>query len=207
MITVDDLRFKRYKRRSGTLFIIVVDASGSMALNRMAQAKGALTRLLQNAYRNRDRVSLIGLRGQGADLILPPTRSVELGKRVVDAMPVGGATPLAAGLVKALDVARDARMRDNSEVLIVLFTDGRANVSLRQQNQSEPVSNDKSISDELREIGVVFTREGVRSVVVDTKSKFVGAGEGRALADLLGGRYLYLPRANEDTIYEAVSRL
>ncbi len=206
-IAADDLRFKRFRRRSGTLFILVVDASGSMALNRMAQAKGALTRLLQNAYRHRDRVSLIGLRGDGADLLLPPTRSVELGKRVVDAMPVGGATPLAAGLVKALDVARDARMRDNSEVMVVLFTDGRANVSLRTQDQREPISRDKLISDELREIGAALGREGVASVVIDTQSRFVSGGEGRALADLLGGRYLYLPRANEDMIYEAVTSL
>jgi magnesium chelatase subunit D len=178
-----------------------------MALNRMAQAKGALTRLLQNAYRHRDRVSLIGLRGKGADLLLPPTRSVELGKRAVDGMLVGGATPLAAGLVKALEVARDARMRDNSEVLVVLFTDGRANVGLGTQGQSDPMSRGRSISDELREIGAALAQEGVASVVIDTKSKFVSGGEGRALADLLGGRYLYLPRANEDTIYEAVSRL
>jgi magnesium chelatase subunit D len=178
-----------------------------MALNRMAQAKGALTRLLQNAYRQRDRVSLIGLRGEGADLLLAPTRSVELGKRVVDAMPVGGATPLAAGLVKAIDVARDARMREDSEVMVVLFTDGRANVSLRSPEPGAPVSREKVITDELREIGAALEREGVASVVIDTKSRFVSDGEGRALADLLGGRYLYLPRANEDTIYDAVARL
>ena len=178
-----------------------------MALNRMAQAKGALTRLLQNAYRRRDRVSLVGLRGEGADTLLAPTRSVELGKRAVDAMPAGGATPLAAGLVKALDIARDARMRDNSEVMVVLFTDGRANVSLRRQDESDPISRDKWIAAELREIGAELEREGVSSVVIDTKSKFVSGGEGRALADLLGGRYLYLPRANEETIYEAVTRL
>ena len=206
-ITVDDLRFKRFKRRSGTLFILVVDASGSMALNRMAQAKGALTRLLQNAYRRRDRVSLIALRGEGADLLLAPTRSVELGKRAIAAMPVGGATPLAAGLVKALDVARDARARDNSEVTVLLFTDGRANVSLRTQEPGDTVSRGRMISDELRELGVALERERVSSIVIDTKSRFVSGGEGRALADLLGGRYLYLPRPNEDTIYEAITRL
>jgi len=130
-----------------------------------------------------------------------------LGKRVVDAMPVGGATPLAAGLVKALDVAREARLRDNSDVMVVLFTDGRANVSLRTQEHSDAISRDRLISDELREIGAALEQEGVASVVIDTKSRFVSGGEGRALADLLGGRYLYLPRANEDTIYEAVTRL
>ena len=204
-ITAGDLRFKRFKRRSGTLFILVVDASGSMALNRMAQAKGALTRLLQNAYRHRDRVSLIVLGGKGADLLLSPTRSVELGKRAVDAMPVGGATPLAAGLAKALDVARDARLRDNSEAMVVLFTDGRANVSLRSQDQSAAISRDRFISDELRDIGAALEREGVSTVVIDTKSKFVSSGEGRALADLLGGRYLYLPRASDESVYEAVT--
>jgi Mg-chelatase subunit ChlD len=91
--------------------------------------------------------------------------------------------------------------------MLVLFTDGGANVSLRTPNQSEPIARDKLISDELREIGAALEREGVASVVVDTKSRFVGGGEGRALADLLGGRYLYLPRANESTIYEAVTSL
>ncbi|HSO74309.1 MAG TPA: VWA domain-containing protein, partial [Blastocatellia bacterium] len=129
-ILPDDLRFKRFKRRSGALFIFAVDASGSMAVNRMAQAKGAITRLLGDAYLHRDKVALISFRGSQADVLLAPTRSVELAKRLVDAMPTGGGTPVSAGLVKALDLARGARLQKVSQTLVLLFTDGRANVEL-----------------------------------------------------------------------------
>jgi magnesium chelatase subunit D len=203
-ITVDDLRYKRFRRRTGMLFIFLVDASGSMVLNRMAQAKGALTRLLQEAYLHRDRVALIGFRGNDAELLLAPTRSVELGKRLVDALPAGGGTPIAAGLVKALDVARAARLQDKSDVMLLIFTDGRANVGLRSRTENEAAGRAEGITDELRQIGALLQLDEINSVVIDTRSRFVGAGEGQALAQLLGGRYLYLPGADEHAIYGAV---
>jgi magnesium chelatase subunit D len=204
-ITADDVRYKKIKRRSGVLFLFVVDASGSMVSNRMAQAKGALTRLLQEAYLHRDRVALIGFRGQDAEVLLAPTRSVELGKHLVDALPAGGATPLSAGLLKALGVARSAGLRDRTEVMLVLFTDGRANVGLHRSGESETVPRAEAITEELRQIGGVLRHNEINSIVIDTKSRFVSSGEGQALAELLGGRYLYLPRPDERAIYDAVT--
>jgi magnesium chelatase subunit D len=201
----DDLRFKRFKRRSGALFIFAVDASGSMAVNRMAQAKGAITRLLGEAYLQRDKVALISFRGSQADVLLAPTRSVELAKRLVDAMPAGGATPLAAGLEKALELARVARLQGMHRAVVLLMTDGRANIGLRGPG---PEGLDRgAVQDELREIGAVLKTAGVESVVIDTRLSFVSAGDARGLADNLGARYFYLPRADAATFYAAVREI
>jgi magnesium chelatase subunit D len=203
-ITYGDLRFKRFKRKTGTLFIFAVDASGSMSLNRMAQAKGALARLLQQAYLHRDKVALIRFRRSTAEALLAPTRSVELAKRLVDSMPTGGATPMAAALVEALNLARRARFQGIPQAMLLLFTDGRANRGLADESSDKSLKNSESISEELRGIGKLLERESVRTVVIDTRPRFVATGEGRALAELIGGRYLYLPRADTTAIYEAV---
>jgi magnesium chelatase subunit D len=187
------------------LFIFLVDASGSMVLNRMAQAKGALTRLLQEAYLHRDRVALIGFRGHAAEVLLPPTRSVALGKRLIDALPAGGGTPLAAGLVKAVEVARTARLQDGSRAMLLLLTDGRANIGLGDRAGNEQAGRAGVLAEELRQIGAVVQRDGIDSVVIDTRSRFTSTGEGHNLAQWLGGRYLYLPRADERAIYDVVT--
>jgi magnesium chelatase subunit D len=191
----NDLRYKRLEHRTGIMFIFAVDASGSMALNRMAHAKGALTRLLGEAYLHRDKVALISFRGSGADVLLAPTRSVELAKRLVDAMPAGGGTPLAAGVLKAMELARHARLQGLSQTMLVLFTDGRANVRLRPG---------RAIEDELKQLGALLRAERIASVIVDTKAKFLSNGEGRALAEMLGSRYVYLAQASGKTVYGVV---
>ena len=193
-----DLRYKQLKHRSGMLFILAVDASGSMAANRMAQAKGALTRLLGRAYVYRDKVALISFRGRQAEVLLAPTRSVDLAKRLVDWLPSGGGTPISAGILKAAELARMARMRGISQSMLVLFTDGRANVGLHEGRVA------LSIEEELRRLGRLLHSDGVSSVVVDTKSKFVNSGEGRALAQMLGAKYLYLPRFDAGSLQRNV---
>jgi magnesium chelatase subunit D len=202
-ILPDDLRFKRFKRRSGALFIFAVDASGSMAVNRMAQAKGAITRLLGDAYFHRDKVALISFRGSQADVLLAPTRSVELAKRLVDAMPTGGGTPVSAGLVKALDLARGARLQKMSQTLVLLFTDGRANVELRAVDGKRS----SELNEELRDIGRLLASAGINSLVVDTKSKFVSSGEGALLAQTLGARYLYLPNSGDEALFKVLGEM
>ncbi|HST19507.1 MAG TPA: VWA domain-containing protein, partial [Blastocatellia bacterium] len=206
-ITKSDLRFKRFKSRSGMLFIFAVDASGSMALNRMAQAKGALARLLQQAYLHRDKVALISFRRTEAETLLAPTRSVELAKRLVDALPSGGGTPVAAAVVKALEVARLARLRGITQAMLVLLTDGRSNVGLRDEMIQERFVRSSEISEELQALGAALQSANIASVVIDTKSRFVSSGEGRKLAESLGGRYLYLPRADDAVIHHAVATL
>ncbi len=204
-VTTDDLRYKQFKRKSGLLFIFAVDASGSMAANRMAQAKGALTRLLQSAYLHRDRVALISFRGKRADVLLPPTRSVELAKRLVDAIPSGGATPIAAALARAIDIARVARAQDKAQAMLVLFTDGRANTLFRESAVEAMAERKETINEELKQTGALLAREGIDRVVVDTRSKYTSVGEARALANLIGARYIYLTRPDAASIYEAVS--
>jgi magnesium chelatase subunit D len=197
-IQPSDLRYKKFKHRSGIMFIFAVDASGSMALNRMAQAKGALTRLLGEAYLHRDKVALISFRGDGSQVLLAPTRSVELAKRIVDAMPAGGGTPISAGVLKAIELARRSRLQGMSQAMLVLFTDGRANVRL---------GHERAIEDELRQLGALLRAEGIASVIVDTKARFLSNGEGRALAEMLGSRYLFLPRLDPTSVQGAIASI
>jgi magnesium chelatase subunit D len=204
VITPDDLRYKKFRHKSGILFIFAVDASGSMALNRCAQAKGAMTRLLQEAYIHRDKVAMLTFRGNRAEVLLPPTRSVELAKRLVDAIPTGGTTPLAMALMKALEVAGQAHSQGISQIVLLLFTDGRANISAKDMPvDSQAIKTDR-INNELKELGVMLNRAGITAVVIDTKAKFLAGGDASSLADLLGAKYLYLPRADDSAIYESL---
>ncbi|MCD0452778.1 VWA domain-containing protein [Actinocorallia sp. API 0066] len=128
VLTGADVRRAVREGREGNLVLFVVDASGSMAARkRMGAVKTAVLSLLLDAYQRRDKVGLVTFRGTGADLALPPTSSVEAGARRLERLPVGGRTPLAAGLLKAADVLRAERLRDPSRrPLLVLVTDGRA---------------------------------------------------------------------------------
>jgi len=206
IVKAEDLRFNQFRGKTGLLFIFVVDASGSMAANRMAQAKGALARLLQQAYIHRDQVALIQFRGGGAETLLSPTRSVERAKHLVDGLPAGGSTPLAAGLLHALSMARSTRLRSNPEPVLVILTDGRAN------RLASPVSvgleaRPAVLERELRQVGVVIQREKLSSVVVDTRPSFLSGGEAPALADWMGARYLRLPQADNGILFQAVTLL
>jgi magnesium chelatase subunit D len=203
-ITKSDLRFKRARSKSGMLFIFAVDASGSMALNRMSQAKGAVTRLLQQAYLHRDKVALICFRRSEAEILLAPTRSIELAKQLVDAMPTGGSTPIALAVEKGIEIARLARLRGMPQAMLVLLTDGRANVGMRVDKSGDKGAMGAAIDEELRVMGAALNAANIASVIIDTKSSFVSSGEGRKLAETLGGRYLYLPRADAEVICDAV---
>ncbi len=203
VIRASDLRFHRFRSKAGILFVFVVDASGSMAVNRMAQAKGATARLLQQAYVFRDQVALVRFGGDGAQTLLPPTRSVERAMRLVEALPAGGATPLAAGLVQALEVARAARLRGSPQPVLLILTDGRANRPVRPAPLGQG-SKAAALQRELQLLGGEIRQEALTAVVVDTRPPFLAGGEGRTLADRIGARYLRLPRTDQGALFQAV---
>ena len=186
-LEMDDIRVKQYRSKAGALFCFAVDASGSMALHRMRQAKGAVHALLQKAYVHRDRVALIAFRGEQAELLLPPSQSVELARRALDLLPTGGGTPLASALLLADDIAQQARQRGILQTVLVLLTDGRANVGL---------GADSNVRDELQRIGRYIAASPLRVIVVDTQRSYLSRGEARQLAEWLGGDYAYLPNAS-----------
>ena len=218
----EDLRFKRYSAKAGTLYVFLVDASGSMAANRIGQAKGALAQLLRRSYVNRDRVSLVSFRGRDSELVLAPSSSPSRARRLLDELAVGGATPLAAGLLRALEVSRRAAADGARRVRLIVFTDGRANVPLAESGTAgaaalgvqegaaleKPVgaAHKEQIRDEIRRLGAALSGAGVSSLVVDTRSRFTSNGEGRFLSEALGGRYLQLPQLiSEGALAEALN--
>ncbi|EEH57199.1 uncharacterized protein MICPUCDRAFT_17386, partial [Micromonas pusilla CCMP1545] len=225
IVAKDDLRNKRMSRRAGSLTIFLVDASGSMAMNRMAAAKGAALRLISESYTKRDSVALVVARGDAAAVALPPSRSVVLARRRLAELPCGGGTPLAHGLVTAARVAINAEKTGRSgggggasRVRVVCLTDGGANVGLDRSQQpenercdiSEYVPSRAALREEAIDAAKRVGKAGVSLLVVDTESRFArplegrrGAGPGgereesltRTIARASGGRYYRLPMA------------
>ena len=196
LIEPADIRLRRFRQPAQRLVIFVLDASGSAAMARLAEAKGAIERLLSDAYAARDHVAVIGFRGTGATCLLPPTGSLTRAKRALAGLPGGGGTPLAAGLEMALNLATQSR-RGTRSPSIVLLTDGRANI-----DRNGTPDRGKAHSD-AEELSRLIAAEGVPFLTVDT-----GARPNRTLRDLaaLGSaRYLALPRAGRTALAKALT--
>jgi magnesium chelatase subunit D len=191
----DDFHVRRYAERRGTTTVFAVDASGSAALHRLAEAKGAVELLLAECYVRRDEVAVLAFRGRGAELLLPPTRSLVRARRSLAGLPGGGGTPLAAGIEMALRVVSQVQ-REGASPLVVLLTDGRANVTLGGQGGRTQAAEDAlAAAHRLRALRV-------RSLLVDTSVRPEPAAAALALA--MGARYLALPQADAHALSGAV---
>ena len=197
-IRPEDLRIQRYRQKRGSTTVFVVDASGSSAVQRLAEVKGAIELLLADCYVRRDAVALIAFRHKSAEIVLPPTRSTARAKRALAALPGGGGTPVASGIDAALGLADQIR-RKGQTPLIVLMTDGRANVG-RDGAPGRPAA----FRDALEAAGRVRAA-GVVALAIDTAPPFGRAdAPTRALADAMQARYVPLPYADAAKLNRAV---
>ncbi|MGB5156947.1 magnesium chelatase subunit D family protein [Desulfobacterium sp. N47] len=179
----EDIREKIRERRIGNFLLFLVDASGSMgARSRMIASKGAIMSLLLDAYQKRDRVAMISFRKSEAVVNLPPTSSIELAAGLLREMPVGGRTPLSAGIAKTYEVLRNYLLREpTARPIVIIITDGRSNVSLGEKKpMDEAVDFAARLSDDGR----------IRIIVVDTESQgLVKFGLAQKLAGAMNAQY------------------
>lgn len=191
----EDFHVTRFKERRDTTVIFVVDASGSAALNRLAEAKGAVELLLADCYVRRDQVALISFRGKKAELLLPPTRSLVRAKRGLGGLPGGGGTPLAAAIDAAVQLA-DSVARRGDTPSIVFLTDGRANIA-RDGAPGRPAAEADALASARQ-----LRAQRFAAVFVDTSAQ--PQTQGAAIAREMGAIYQPLPYANASTISEVI---
>jgi len=191
----EDFRVRRLKPRATSTTIFSIDASGSSALHRMAEAKGAVELMLAECYVRRDRVAVLAFRGSGSELVLPPTRSLVRAKRALAGLPGGGGTPLASALDAAAELAAAIRRQGGTPNLVVL-TDGRANVARDGTGGREPAAT------QALEAARALRALGIRAVVIDTAARPSLAA--RALGEAMGAIYLPLPQADAYALDRAI---
>jgi magnesium chelatase subunit D len=193
----DDYQKKVRVRRAANLILFVVDASWSMAVaERMQATKGAIMSLLTDAYQRRDRVGLVVFQKNDAQVVLPPTNSVELAQKALADIPVGGKTPLSAGLTLAHQViAQELRLRPQLSPLMILLTDGAGNVSM---------TGDLPPQDEAYRVADLFREGQMRSIVINMEHAAFDQGLAQALADRLSGPCYTLPELKAESLLRTV---
>jgi magnesium chelatase subunit D len=190
-----DLRIRHYKSQPRSTTVFVVDASGSAALNRLAEAKGAVELMLGECYIRRDQVALLAFRGKAAELLLPPTGALARARRCLGALPGGGGTPLAAGL-QAAAILADALQRRGEAPKLVLLTDGRGNIALDgTPDRPRALADAERVAHRLR-------ASHLPALVIDISPR--PQPEAGKLAAAMGARLLALPRADAAALSRAV---
>ncbi|SHK15385.1 magnesium chelatase subunit D [Geosporobacter subterraneus DSM 17957] len=194
-----DLREKVCEKRTGATILFVVDASGSMgAGKRMGTVKGTILSLLNDAYQKRDKVGMIAFRKNGAEVLLDITRSVNLAQKRLKELPTGGKTPLASGLYKAYELLRAAKRKDpNIFPLLVLLSDGRANVSL----------NGEDAVKEAFDAAKCIASEGIKSLVIDTECGRIRFGLASEISSHLGATYHKIDNLTDCKLEQAVRNI
>lgn len=191
-----DLHRKVRVRRTANLILFAVDASWSMAVSeRMTATKGAIMSLLTDAYQRRDRVGLIVFQKDRAQMVLPPTNSVILAKQALTTIPVGGKTPLSAGLMMAYEcVRREKNLHPDIVPLVILLTDGAGNVSLGSLPPAE----------EAHRIADLFKADRIKTITVNMEHQAFDQGLATKLAERLGGPCYNLAQMRAETLLETV---
>ena len=195
LVRREDFRVTRFRQRSESTTIFVVDASGSAALHRLAEAKGAIELLLADCYVRRDQVALVAFRGEQAELLLPPTRSLVRAKRNLAALPGGGGTPLASAVDMAASLVEQIQRRGGTPAYVML-TDGRANIC-RDGSQGRQTAGEEALA-----AARMLHATAVRGMVIDTSPRPHHSAE--LLARALGALYLPLPHADATALRDAV---
>jgi magnesium chelatase subunit D len=190
----EDLHVRRFKPRTETTTIFLVDASGSAAMHRLAEAKGAVELLLADCYARRDRVALIAFRGRAAELVLAPTRSLVRAKRCLAALPAGGGTPFAAGVDAAVELAGAVRRRGGTPTVVIL-SDGRANIARDgSQGRARAEADARAAARRARALRLAM-------LFVDTSARPQPLAE--AIAGEMRAKYLPLPHADAQLLSRA----
>lgn len=194
----DDYQKKVRVRKVANLVLFLVDASWSMAVaERMSATKGAILSLLTDAYQRRDRVGLIVFQKDRATLVLPPTNSVLLAQRALNDIPVGGKTPLSAGLKMSYEVLkREKVLHPDVQPLLIVLTDGAGNVAIGSEPPQE----------EAYGLAQLFKKEGIRSVVINMEHKAFDQGLAETLADHMDATCYTLEQLRGDTLYQTVQK-
>jgi magnesium chelatase subunit D len=195
-LRAEDFHTRRYQQHSPTCLILALDASGSAALHRLAQAKGAVELLLAQSYARRDSVCVIGFRGARAECLLPPTRSLVRAKRALAGLPGGGGTPLASALQLAVEQARLLR-REGQTPLLVVLSDGRANVTL------QGVGGRQQAQVEAQAMARLWGQSGHAALWIDTAPQPEPLAQ--ALAAAMQGRYLPMPHVQSQRLAAAMA--
>ncbi|MFB3925832.1 MAG: VWA domain-containing protein [Syntrophales bacterium] len=193
LIRIEDLRYKQREKRMGHLVIFVVDGSGSMGVRRrMIETKGAIQSLLMDCYQKREMVSMIVFRKDRAEIVLPPTASIELASKRLKEIPVGGKTPLTAGLLEAFNLIKHVRIKSaETRFLVVVITDGRANHSL----------SGAPVHEEIKKVtGLMRSLPATDYLIVDTedKTKIIRTDLAREIASALKGDYFEMDHLKAD---------